>query len=224
MSVTVSPPGYFVAVFLLLPDGKRWLKDTTPGKESTYLELDRQSLIEVDQRTVMEAHDAAKREYPPELKDPPYLACPTQDAPTIAEPPTTSTPKPEDVGETPPPTTATPKPESEEENRYIAGSVEEPTPPPEVVGKANRRGRRKGVNYVSNALTEVTARLKDVRPVDIPSIARTVGCTPENLYQSERFMKGYKVLTEGMRRAVRGWKVDGTVEACLDSDEDEANF
>jgi hypothetical protein len=69
--------------------------------------------------------------------------------------------------------------------------------------------------------------LKDNRPVGIPDLARAVGCSPENLNQSDRFMKGYDLLTGGMNRAVPGWKEkdSGNVEAVDDSNEDEdANF
>ena len=59
--------------------------------------------------------------------------------------------------------------------------------------KPKRRGRQKGVNYVNLALTEVAARLKDDRPVGVSDIARAVGCTPENLNQSKRFVQHYLV-------------------------------
>jgi hypothetical protein len=62
---------YFpVAVFLLTSDAKRWLRDITPDRELTGLELRHQTLIEVDRQTVEEAHDAAKLPYPPELARP----------------------------------------------------------------------------------------------------------------------------------------------------------
>lgn len=79
------------------------------------------------------------------------------------------------------------------------------------------------MNYVNLALTEVAARLKDDRPVGVSDIARAVGCTPENLNQSKRFVQHYKLLSRAMARAVRGRKVDGRVEADFDLDEDN-NF
>jgi hypothetical protein len=91
--------------------------------------------------------------------------------------------------------------------------------------KINRRGRRKGVNHVNLALTELTSRLKDDRPIGIHELARAVGCTPENLNQSKRFMTNYDLLASVMKRPVAGWKDRDTrnVEAVDDSDE-AANF
>jgi hypothetical protein len=99
----------------------------------------------------------------------------------------------------------------------VGGNAKPPTPT-----KATKpRGRRKGLNYINLALIEATARLKDNRPIDIPSIAQAVGCTPENLNQSKRFVRSYDILTAAMRRAVRGRKADGVVEA---EDAGDANF
>jgi hypothetical protein len=82
-----------------------------------------------------------------------------------------------------------------------------------------RRGRRKGQDKIGEALTRLTARMKDGLPVDIPSIAKDVRCTPENLRQSSRFMDAYEALTRAFARLPRGRKEDGIVEV-----EDEGNI
>jgi hypothetical protein len=69
------------------------------------------------------------------------------------------------------------------------------------------------VNYINLALTELTAPMKDDRPIGIPDLARAVGCTPENLNQSERFRKNYAIPTLALARTLRGEKVDGRIEA-----------
>jgi hypothetical protein len=100
---------------------------------------------------------------------------------------------------------------------------QETTPEPEVMGgddkrPRTRRGRRKGQDKIGEAITRLTTRMKDNLPVDIPSIAQDVGCTPENLRQSTRFMGAYLALTKAFARLPRGRKEDGIVEA-----EDEGN-
>jgi hypothetical protein len=76
-----------------------------------------------------------------------------------------------------------------------------------------RRGRRRGQDKIGEAITRLTARMKDDLPVDIPSIAKDVGCSPENLRQSKRFIDAYRTLQRAFIRVPRGRKKDGIVEA-----------
>jgi hypothetical protein len=99
-----------------------------------------------------------------------------------------------------------------------------PQPKPEDTGAQSkllkgRRGRRKGQDKIGEALTRLAAMLKDGLPVKIPSIAKDVGCTPENLRQSSKFMDAYESLIRAFARLPRGRKEDGIVEA-----EDEGNY
>ena len=93
-----------------------------------------------------------------------------------------------------------------------------------------RRGRTAGVNKIELALTELSSRLKDGLPTTIPVIAKAVGCDPENLKRSKRFMRGHRELTSAMTRVQKyeGSKVDGNLEAWIDPrgerDEEEGDF
>jgi hypothetical protein len=80
------------------------------------------------------------------------------------------------------------------------------------------RGRTRGRDKIGEAITRLIARMKEHLPTDIPSIARDVGCSPQNLRQSRKFMNAYKSLSEAFARLPRGSKQDGIVEA-----EDEDN-
>lgn len=99
------------------------------------------------------------------------------------------------------------------------GKGEDSKSPKTSVDEPRRRGRRKGQDKIGEAITRLASRMKDNLPVDIPSIATDVGCTPENLRQSRKFMDAYKSLTNAFARLPRGRKEDGIVEA-----EDEGNF
>jgi hypothetical protein len=100
----------------------------------------------------------------------------------------------------------------------LSSNLREVKPP---AGPKKGRGRQKGVNYRKNALAELVVRLKENREVDIPAIARAVGCTPENLTQSKKFMKIYEWLTKEMSRIRRGSKKDGVADA---EDRGDANI
>jgi hypothetical protein len=78
-----------------------------------------------------------------------------------------------------------------------------------------RRGRRKGKNYILSAIAELTCRAKSGGKLDTPSIAKTVGCSPQNLRKSAAFLS----MQEEIRRYVAGEvtyghrKTDGSIEA-----------
>jgi hypothetical protein len=105
------------------------------------------------------------------------------------------------------------------ERSHIAPVAGETPPSP----RKKRRGRTAGVDKIGEAITALSARLKDGASASITEIARQVGCTPQNLKRSPRFMNAYKELTGAMRRAVRrrGSKVDGVIEAWTDPREDQ---
>jgi hypothetical protein len=107
-----------------------------------------------------------------------------------------------------------------------ANQAPPPEPPHQSDGIAleqtpsrSRRGRRKGQDKVGEAITRLTTRMKDGLPVNIPSIAKDVRCSPENLRQSPRFMRAYETLIKAFERLPRGRKEDGIVEG-----EDEGNI
>jgi hypothetical protein len=77
----------------------------------------------------------------------------------------------------------------------------------------SRRGRRRGQDKISEAIATLMAHLKQGLPVDIPSIAKTIGCTPENLRQSNRFKSIYHVTMNACAKVPRGWKKDGVSDA-----------
>jgi hypothetical protein len=99
--------------------------------------------------------------------------------------------------------------------------VADANPATQTKPPSKRRGRQKGVNYVNLALTELTSRMKDGQPIGILDLAQAVGCTSENLHQSKRFIRNYRLLTRALARVPRGQKRDGEVEA---EDPVEPNF
>ena len=89
--------------------------------------------------------------------------------------------------------------------------------------KKSRRGRVAGVNKINLALTELSTRLKSEQPVGISDLARAVGCDPDNLKRSKRFMENYKTLVGALVKAKhwqQGLKVKGDLEAWTDPRDD----
>jgi hypothetical protein len=86
--------------------------------------------------------------------------------------------------------------------------------------KAKRRGRTASVDKIGEALTILSARLKDGENLSIPSLVKQVRCETKNLKKSRRFMNEYKTLVQGGSRAIRhrGSKDEGTLEAWPNKD------
>ena len=49
--------------------------------------------------------------------------------------------------------------------------------------------------------------------MNIPAIARDVGCSPQNLRQSKKFMESYKAISGPFERPPGGSMTDGFMEA-----------
>ena len=62
---------------------------------------------------------------------------------------------------------------------------------PRAQAVRHRPARKPGPDKISEAILRLTARRKDGLPGDIPSIARDMGCSPQNLRQSRKFMREY---------------------------------
>jgi hypothetical protein len=54
---------------------------------------------------------------------------------------------------------------------------------------SGRRGRQKGKNYIREAVAELIWRTKNGGRLDIPDIAKAVGCSPQNLRNSTEFLQ-----------------------------------
>ena len=87
--------------------------------------------------------------------------------------------------------------------------------PSSTTPRKSRRGPRR-ISKVQIALALLICRAKKAsESIRVEDIATEAGCTPQNLYKSPEFQKGWK--SAHARRIRHGWKVEGVADCQNDS-------